>query len=211
MTEIEKMWIPMSERKPTWDDFPDETECYVLSDRWDSKHGFVPRVYFAIWTGEHFILERTFGVPIDRVTHWMPPPKAPTQEQMLLGEETWNPAKAAPTMNGVQWIPVTERLPENEVDVLILAERRLYGIPETDGRKRYIVAAAFHTDGKMNTEDSGYNWELWDTGAEYDEEADAYIIPEGWWEAVRYGEEFSAVDDFVTHWMPLPEPPKEEP
>lgn len=107
------------------------------------------------------------------------------------------------------WIPVEERLPENEVDVLILAERRLYGIPETDGRKHRIVATAFHTDGKMNTEDSGYNWELWDTGAEYDEEVDAYIIPEGWWEAVRYGEEFSAVDDIVTHWMPLPEPPKE--
>lgn len=109
-----------------------------------------------------------------------------------------------------RWIPVSERLPENEVDVLILAERRLYGIPETDSRKHHIVAMAFHTDGKMNTEDSGYNWELWDTGAEYDEEADAYIIPEGWWESVRYGEEFSAVDDFVTHWMPLPEPPKEE-
>lgn len=108
------------------------------------------------------------------------------------------------------WIPVTERLPENEVDVLILAERRLYGIPETDSRKHHIVATAFHTDGKMNTEESGYTWELDNVDMEYDEEADAYIVPEGWWEAVRYGEEFSAVDDFVTHWMPLPEPPKEE-
>ena len=109
-----------------------------------------------------------------------------------------------------RWIPVEEGLPENEVDVFILAERRLYGIPETDGKKRRIVAMAFHTDGKMNTEDSGYNWDLWGTDAEYDEEVDAYIIPEGWWESVRYGEEFSAVDDFVTHWRrPMPKRPEE--
>lgn len=109
-----------------------------------------------------------------------------------------------------KWIPVEERLPENEVDVLILAERRLYGIPETDSRKCHIVATAFHTDGKMNTEESGYTWELDNEDMEYDEEADAFIVPEGWWEAVRYGEEFSPVDDFVTHWMPLPTPPKED-
>ena len=114
--------------------------------------------------------------------------------------------------NGVtvqKWIPVTERLPKNEVDVLILAERRLYGIRELDGKKVPIVAKAFHTDGKMNTEESCYNWELDNVDMVYDEEADAYIVPEGWWESVVYGEEFSAVDDFATHWMPLPEPPKE--
>ena len=115
--------------------------------------------------------------------------------------------------NGVtvqRWIPVEERLPENEVDVLILCERRLYGIGELDSRIYKHVAMAFHTDGKTNTEDSSYTWELWDTNADYDEEADAYIIPEGWWERVQYSEEFSAVDDFVTHWMPLPEPPGKE-
>lgn len=45
--------------------------------------------------------------------------------------------------------------------------------------------------------------------AEYDEKADAYIIPEGWWESITYSEAFSAVCDIVTHWMPLPEPPEE--
>ena len=42
------------------------------------------------------------------------------------------------------------------------------------------------------------------------DETDDYIIPEAWWEDVRYAEEFSKVyDTTVTHWMPLPEPPKE--
>lgn len=111
---------------------------------------------------------------------------------------------------GGKWIPVTERLPENEVAVIILAERRMYGIPELDQKTVRIVATAFHTDGKMNTEESSYTWDLYGTNAEYDEEADAYIVPEGWWESVLYGEEFSAVDDFVTHWMPMPLPLKGE-
>ena len=114
---------------------------------------------------------------------------------------------AIEALEGSRWIPVEERLPENEVDVLVLCERRLYGITELDRRISKHVAMAFHTDGKTNTEDSSYTWELWDTNADYDEEADAYIIPEGWWERVLYSEEFSAVDDVVTHWMPLPDHP----
>lgn len=106
-----------------------------------------------------------------------------------------------------RWIPVTERMPENEVDVLVLCEHRIYRVTEPGYKIGKHVAMAFHTDGKTNTEDSSYTWELWDTGADFDDEADAYIIPEGWWERVQYGEEFSAVDDFVTHWMPLPDHP----
>jgi hypothetical protein len=102
-----------------------------------------------------------------------------------------------------EWISVDERLPENEVDVLICAQRRYY-----KGGTIPVVSIAFHTDGKMKTEESGYNWDLGNVDMEYDEEADAYIVPEGWWESVRYGEEFSAVDDFVTHWQPMPQPPK---
>ena len=105
-----------------------------------------------------------------------------------------------------RWIPVTEKMPDNEVDVLICVERRHYSDP---GKFIRFVVKAFHTDGQHNTEDSDYAWTTDYMDMEYDEESDAYIIPEGWWECVEYGEEFCAVSDFVTHWMPLPEPPEE--
>ena len=112
--------------------------------------------------------------------------------------------------NGVtvqEWIPVKERLPENEQDVIICAERRCYSNPNSFIR---IVAKAFYTDGKHDTEHTAYAWNNDYIDMEYDEENDAYLIPEGWWESIEYREEFSAVSDFVTHWMPMPQPPKGE-
>lgn len=109
---------------------------------------------------------------------------------------------ATDTNVGSKWIPVTERLPENEQDVLITVRRKHYCKP---GEYIRFVVKAFYTDGKHDTEHSAYTWFV---GMEYDEESDAYKIPEGWWESIEYGEEFQAVGDFITHWMPLPEPPK---
>ena len=102
-----------------------------------------------------------------------------------------------------KWVPVTERLPENEKDVLILFERA--GLR---GDVYRVVGKAFHTDGKTNTEDSAYVWDIDCINMEYDEDADAYIIPEGWWESVEFGETFSAVDMPVLAWMPLPDGPE---
>lgn len=106
-----------------------------------------------------------------------------------------------------KWISVKDRLPENEQDVIICAERRHYSNPNRFIR---IVAKAFYTDGKHDTEHTAYVWDNDYIDMEYDDENDAFLIPEGWWESIEYGEEFSAVSDFVTHWMPIPEPPKEE-
>lgn len=103
-----------------------------------------------------------------------------------------------------KWISVNDRLPENEEPVLICVTRKYAG------REIEFISKAIHTDGKHNTENSGLCWDTSETNWEFDEMADATIIPEGWWEDADYLERFAAVDDFVTHWMPLPEPPKED-
>jgi len=102
------------------------------------------------------------------------------------------------------WISVKEKLPLNEERVLICSDRKF-----EDGSIIQIRTVAMHEDGTMCTIDSGF---CWGEGIdfEYDKEADDYIIPEGWWEQNMYCEEFSNVDDFVTHWMPLPDSPADK-
>ena len=101
-----------------------------------------------------------------------------------------------------RWIPVAERLPEDEKSVLVCTEHELRG-------KRYrLVAKAFYESGKLSTEESQYCWQEAAFG-EYDEESDSYKLLNGWWEDVDYTEEFGPIDRPVTHWMPLPETPME--
>jgi len=106
-----------------------------------------------------------------------------------------------------EWIPCSERLPENEQEVEISCKRNYIGSGD-EKRTAYFTARAFYTDGNINTEDSCFWWDdchNW----EYDEEKDAYIIPEGWWEYVTFSERFGVVDAEVLAWKPLLEPYKE--
>lgn len=106
------------------------------------------------------------------------------------------------------WIPCSERLPDNETEVEICCVRKYIGAGDEKKVCRF-TARAFYTDGTMTTEDSSYVWEDCDNW-EYNEEKDAYIIPEGWWECVTFSEQFGVVDAEVIAWMPLPEPFRKE-
>lgn len=105
-----------------------------------------------------------------------------------------------------EWISVNERLPEPEKEVLILAVRKnpKYG-------DYTIITTAMYENGKVTTEESDWSW--YDLDFVYDEENDCCYIPEDWWEYRHYNQYDvynCAVEDKVTHWMPLPEPPKGE-
>lgn len=67
---------------------------------------------------------------------------------------------------------------------------------------------AIYEDGKMLTQDSAWSWsDIYCYGL-YDEEADDYYIPEGWWENRQFNPDDvynNPVDCAVTHWMPLPD------
>lgn len=101
----------------------------------------------------------------------------------------------------MEWISVKDRLPKPETEVLICAV-------SSNGYR--IITTAIYEDGRVSEEDSTWFWT--DMNFDYDEASDCYYVPEGWWEYRKYNPDDvynNCVDDRVTHWMPLPEPPKE--
>lgn len=106
-----------------------------------------------------------------------------------------------------EWISVKDRLPEPEVEVIVLAEQKYL-----NSNDKYItITTAIYEDGNVSTDDSMWNW--YDVDFNYDEENDLYLIPEGWWEYRHYNPDDvynNPIDSIVTHWMPLPAPPEEE-
>ena len=112
--------------------------------------------------------------------------------------------KDVPDTNVGKWIPVSERLPDAETEVIVLAKRKFKG-----GDFRYIITTALYEDGTVLENDSIWYWD--DLDGEWNEEEDCYIIPEGWWEFRHYNMDEvynNAIDDEVIAWQPLPEPYK---
>ena len=133
--------------------------------------------------------------PDGSIYHW-----GDRKDWCMNGQEVEELIASQPTVNG--WISVKDRLPESGKSVLASCQIRLM-----NGKYKYYVCEAMYTAPKTVSA-GGYD----DFDAVYDEETDTYYYPEGWWEKIHNWDEYSnvAIADFVTHWMPLPEPQKED-
>lgn len=105
----------------------------------------------------------------------------------------------------LEWISVKgeDELPKNEQEVLVYCNR---------GGFRFVCPAIYE-DGTMLTQNSRWNWNDIEEYGTYSEENDDYFVPKGWWENRQFTPDDvynCPVDCEVTHWSPLPEPPKEE-
>ena len=102
------------------------------------------------------------------------------------------------------WHRVEEGLPDDEVPVLAMLHNT-YG--------RNVVLKLCHIGHHKRTTEE-YGWQEYEGETEYDEENDCFWIPEGWWESNYHEDnlnwEIDETDGTITHWMPLPEPPKED-
>ena len=107
-----------------------------------------------------------------------------------------------------EWIPVSERLPECEQEVLICTEKKLVG---KDAYIDSIITPAIYEDGTLLENESMWIWEDIEF-AGWDDDEDCGIIPEGWFENRHFnpdGVYNNPVDRKVVAWMPLPEPYRE--
>jgi hypothetical protein len=99
-----------------------------------------------------------------------------------------------------EWISVDERLPESGVHCLISCT-----VKRINGTHGQYICVGYYAEKFKHL---AYGVDD-DCVSEYNEEDDEFYISEGWYEVIKnwddYG--FVAIDDSVTHWMPLPEPP----
>jgi hypothetical protein len=111
---------------------------------------------------------------------------------------------ALPREKTYGWISVKDRPPESGEPVLVTCE-----IHSLYGNKMRYVCEAFHAE-KYSVREGKYPE---DTDCyDYCEEDDEYYLKEGWYEIIHNWDEYGSVviEDFVTHWMPRPEPAEEE-
>lgn len=100
------------------------------------------------------------------------------------------------------WIRVEEKLPEsqNTVYVCIAHYREFY-----DDVFVYPTVAKWIPAFTFEDEDEGENFS---GDCDYDEAEDKHYWPEGWYEWQTEPDTNWMISETVTHWQPIPEPPK---
>lgn len=102
-----------------------------------------------------------------------------------------------------KWVSVKDRLPEPEQEVFVCVRSKISNYS--------YVCCAMHVPENWYRQSSDFCWDF-ECCDEYDEEQDDYIVKQGWYESIHNWDDYSVVgiEDIVTHWMLIPEPPKEE-
>ena len=102
-----------------------------------------------------------------------------------------------------KWINIKDRLPEPEQEVFVCVKSKISNYS--------YVCCAMHVPENWYRQSSDFCWDF-ECCDEYDEEQDDYIVKQGWYESIHNWDDYSVVgiEDIVTHWMPLPQPPKGE-
>ncbi|MPM00572.1 hypothetical protein SDC9_46799 [bioreactor metagenome] len=97
-----------------------------------------------------------------------------------------------------RWVPVENGLPKSGEHVWLCCEVRPSG-------RQYMCDGYYATPKSIACSNP-------EGAIEYDEDTDEYYLLEGWYEVIKNWDDFSSVciDDFVTHWMPLPEFPEKD-
>lgn len=103
------------------------------------------------------------------------------------------------------WISVKDRMPESGEKVIARLQSKTY--------QSYWTTTILAHIGEHEETTDDYDWRDCECDTEYDEKNDCYWISECWHEVNVVDDNPNGIIDSdynVTHWIPLPEPPKEE-
>lgn len=122
-----------------------------------------------------------------------------THESYAEVDDSMGPPMLIPTISlsePMRWISVDKQLPPSQKNVLAHYIND-YG--------KYRIVRAFYVNAFEMEGDDGTNYE----GMDWVESEIRAYVKQGWYEINDSGGVFYSIGNVVTHWMRLPEPPKE--